>query len=333
LIKKRGKRFWLDVWISGKRIRRSLKTDEYSLALERARDLAESLRRGSRSRDIGLKEIVAQYYDWAKIQKPTSAREEKYRLDRMIEYFKNLDLNYLGDISPFHIEKMRSWLLENKKSRATVNRHCQLLRSLFYRAIDWEVFHGQNPVRKIKFFKERPEIHDLSAEDIKRIMAGAMAVASSAQSPAQKIIPDFIELAFMTGLRKSEILNLKWRNVRDEEIEIRGKGEKQRLVPINGRAKKIIFKQPRTGEFVFDIPNRHQPDLFRRTIKQIRKRSGVPFHLHLCRHTFATRLLAAGVDIVTIAEILGHGSSMTSLLYSHTSPDRKKQAVKLLEKD
>lgn len=331
MIKKHGPVYWLDVRIAGKRHRCSLHTDEHQLAIERARDITANLKRGVRSHDIPIKAIISQYHEWAKVQKPASAREEKYRLDTMFNYFSKAGLEYLGDITPFHIEQMRSAFLEGGKSRATVNRYCALLRSLFYRAIDWEIYRGQNPLRKVKFFREKPEVRALTDDETKRIIEAARAVAAEPQSAVQKIIPDIIELALMTGLRKSEILGLRWRDVRDDVLEIRGKGDKRRLVPLNGRAQAIVAAQPRAGEFVFDICNRHQPDLMRRTIRQVSKRSGVPFHLHLARHTFATRLLAAGIDIVTIAEMLGHSSTMTALLYSHSTPDRKKRAVAALE--
>jgi site-specific recombinase XerD len=53
----------------------------------------------------------------------------------------------------------------------------------------------------------------------------------------------------------------------------------------------------------------------------------VRFKPHLLRHAFATRLLASGADIVTVSAILGHGATMTTLLYTHSSPERMRQAV------
>jgi integrase len=137
-------------------------------------------------------------------------------------------------------------------------------------------------------------------------------------------------LALNTGMRKSEILNLKWKDIKEGEIEVKGKGEKRRYIPLNKTTEEIIKKQPKKTEYVFDIPNRNQQDLLRRTVNQVKKRSGVDFHFHLLRHTFTTRLLERGVDLITIGSILGHSKITTSMIYSHTDREKKKRAVECL---
>jgi len=138
--------------------------------------------------------------------------------------------------------------------------------------------------------------------------------------------------ALNTGMRKSETLNLKWRDIKEGKIEVRGKGEKRRVIPLNGIAKVIITKQPQKIEYVFDIPNLNQPDLLRRAVNQIKKRTETDFHFHLLRHYFTTSLLEKGVDFVTIGSILEYSKMTTGLIYSHTDKERKKRAVDLLMK-
>jgi integrase len=112
---------------------------------------------------------------------------------------------------------------------------------------------------------------------------------------------------------------------------VKGKGNRTRTVPLNTAARAIVERQQRKSPYVFPIENREQQDLFRRTVLQVRKKTGIPFHFHLCRHYFATTLLERGVDIVTISSILGHSKMMTSLLYSHTDKEKKAKAVELLK--
>lgn len=131
-------------------------------------------------------------------------------------------------------------------------------------------------------------------------------------------------------MRKSEILNLKWKDVKEGEILIKGKGGKRRVIPLNETALGMINKQPRREVYVFDIPNRDQVDVFKRSTDRIKKRTGVNFTFHILRHTFTTMLLEKGADLVTIGSILGHSKITMSLLYSHTDREKKKRAVDLL---
>jgi site-specific recombinase XerD len=94
-------------------------------------------------------------------------------------------------------------------------------------------------------------------------------------------------------------------------------------VPLNKTARAILGRQVKRGEFVFDIPNRDRKDLFRRTVVQIAKRTGIDFGFHDLRHYFTTSLLEKGVDLVTIGLLLGHSKITTSLIYSHTDKEKK----------
>jgi len=330
-IKKKGSHYWLDIRIKGKRIRRSLGTNEYSLAIEKAQDLQQKLKREYDSPSVRFSDFKKKYLEWAWSSKPASADREDQRLRKTQSFFDNLGIVHLDEITPYHIEQLRTKLKNDGLEKSTINRYLQLLRGLFYRAIDWEVYQKQNPLKKVKFYREESRVRALSKEDMARVIEAARSISLELGSPAQKAIYEIILLAVNTGLRKSELLNLRWRDIRDNEILVKGKGDKKRLVPLNQSAQEIIFKQPRRGEFIFDIPNRHLPHLFRRTTDRIKVITGLDFSLHDCRHFFATALLEKGVDLVTIAEILGHSRATISLIYSHTDPERKRRAVDLLK--
>ena len=72
----------------------------------------------------------------------------RQRLEKIKEFFKKLDLEYLDDITSFHIEKLKAYLQEKELSKATVNRYLQILRGMFYKAIDWEMYEKINPLKK-----------------------------------------------------------------------------------------------------------------------------------------------------------------------------------------
>jgi len=328
---KRGNYYWLDIRIKGKRIRRSLKATTKPVALFHFNKLREELLAEYEGRKVKFSEFCKKYLDWAWSSKPASALREQQRLIKIQDFFQNLGIAYLDEITPYHIEQLRTRLKDEDLSKATVNRYLQILRGLFYKAIDWEAYNKPNPLKKVKFYKENPTVNPLTEAQAKKIIYAADEISREPHSSLQKLFPDICILAMNTGLRKSEILNLKWRDFRGNEISVKGKGDKNRRMPLNLGAKAIIIKQPKKTEWVFDISNRHQPHLFRRTVEHIRKRTGIDFHFHLLRHLFATKLIEKGIDFITISELLGHSKTNTSLIYSHTNKGRKERAVKALE--
>ena len=330
MIKKHGSHYWLDIRVNGQRVRRSLKTGEYTRAIGEAQRLTRELQEAAVAGKVGFPDFCAKYLDWAWTHKPRSADREEQRLKKIQAYFGGLGIKRLADISPYHLEQFRTHLKNQGLEKTTINRYLQILRGMFYKAIDWELYQGPNPAKKIKFYREESRVQAPPAEDIEKILAAARAVAAKARSPLQRALPDLIALAVNTGLRKSEILNLRWHDIKKGSLEVEGKGGRRRLVPLNAAALEILARQPRRTEFVFHIPNRAQHDLFRRTIWQIRRATGLDFHFHLLRHYFASALVARGVDLITVSEILGHSRLTTSLIYSHTSEDRKRAAVEIL---
>jgi len=145
-VRKRGRHFWLDLWVGKKRVRRSLHTDEYRLALERARDIATDLRDRAKRTGLPFAAFSAQYLEWARQAKPASWRTESYEIAFIKSWLDNAGLLNLEDITPHHVEQLRLAVRahdrrtkgEHKReaSKATANRYLALLRAVFNRARD-----------------------------------------------------------------------------------------------------------------------------------------------------------------------------------------------------
>lgn len=221
---KRGKIYWLDIRLAGKRIRRSLHTDNKNIAFQKFRDLQDKLIAEYKKEDIRFEDFAKKYMEWAWNEKPASALREQQRLDKMLLFFENLGIRYLSDITPFHIEQLKAELKKRNLSKATINRYLQILRGLFYKAIDWEVYDKQNPLKKIRFYREDRHSQALSDAQTRKIMNTAKKISSKPGSLLQRCFHDMVILAINTGMRKSEILNLKWKDIKGEEIEVKGKG-------------------------------------------------------------------------------------------------------------
>lgn len=295
------------------------------MAIEKAKELQEKL--GTAHGNIRFDEFSTKYLEWAWSSHPASAKGEELRLHKIIQFFVSHNVVYLSDVTPYHLEQLKAKLIADGRAKATINRYLQLVRGMFYRAIDWEMYHKANPLRKVRFYREEPCRRLLTQDEVKRIIEAAEAIAAKPRSRLQRVFPDMIRLAVNTGLRKSEILNLRWSDVRGDKITVKGKGERTRTVPLNDEARRVIERQTRRDAFVFGAPPMDLTSTFRRTVEGIRKGAGLDWHFHLLRHYFGSTLLAQGVDIVTVGSLLGHSRITTSLIYAHTDERRRREAV------
>ena len=239
-ISKHGKIYWLDIRIKGKRIRRSLETENRNIALSRYAPLREKLLEKHLGEKVRFSDFCNQYLDWAWSSKPKIALKEKQRLKRIQDFFQAIwgtSPICLEDITPYHIEQLKADLQAKGLKKSTINGWLQILRGMFYRAIDWEVYTKPNPLKKVRFFKPQRAVQGLSKEEIAKVLEAAKAISETPLSPIQVCFYDIVILALNTGLRRSELLNLKWKDIKNDSLQIKGKGDKFRDVPLNSTAK------------------------------------------------------------------------------------------------
>lgn len=333
-IYRRGPTYWLDLRVRGKRIRKSLQTDERAVALARARDMELELRK-PKPPGVPFAEFAEKYLAWAMTAKPGSYKTEAYRVAIVKAWLEREGLLTLEEISPHAVERLRAWVLDKRigatdkrVGRASANRYLALLRVMFNKASDWGDYAGPNPVSRVKFYREGAKIRPLSWSEVEAMLKAVDTMAARKHAtPLQREAPRLFRLILNTGLRRSEALGLKWADIGDNALSVRGKGGKVRSVPLNIQAREALRAATRRTEYVFDVPGRSSPSLMRRLTERIAAAIGRPFHLHLLRHKFASDLLAAGVDVVTISQLLGHSAYMTTLLYAHTNPALMREAV------
>ncbi len=329
---RRGRCWWADVRINGARIRRSLDTAFRREAVVRERELIANLEKtGDAGPSLPLRGLADDYLKWSAVQHPRWVLAQKCMLNRALIFFGKLGVLNADQLTPYHIDQLKIHLKENGNSTTTINKYCQVLRAFYYRIIAWGRFTGPNPLAKVQMYREDRDLRPLSEADFEKILAAAREISDKPASPVQRIFYDLVVLCANTGLRRAEALGLKWGNVDGANIMVRGKGNKTRIIPLNAEALAVISKQAPTPDYVFDIPNRAQCRALTRTYAAMSKKIGRPFRLHLLRHRFATSLLERGADLKTVAELLGHSASMTTILYLHSTPDKKRRAVDLLD--
>ena len=149
-----------------------------------------------------------------------------------------------------------------------------------------------------------------------------------------------IRMLYATGLRVSELVNIKLNeiNIEDRTIKVLGKGSKERIVVFGYHAKEAIIDYINNGRYQVDIHNNEYLFLnkdgeklssryVRKIIDDIIIKSSITMHVspHMLRHTFATGMLNNGADLVSVKDLLGHESLNTTSIYTHVSDERIKE--------
>jgi len=321
-IYKRGKCWYIDYFYKGHRTRKkvgqSKKVAELTL-----KDIELKIAKGEHlgiheTKKVLFKDFALEYLNFSKANKaPKSYGRDIISLKtNLIPYFKE---NHLTDITAQSIEEYKLQRL-NKVSPATVNRELACLKHLFSKAVEWE-YCDINPVKKVKFLREPPgRIRYLETYEIQSLLREC--------SPHIKPV---VIIALGTGMRKSEILNLKWKDVslRERIIIVRNsKNNESRIIPMN----EMVYNALRNLYTPENIHIFHTKNV-RKGFEGASKRAGIEnFTFHDLRHTFASHLVMAGCDIRTVQQLLGHKDLRMTMRYANLSKSHLQGAVNLLDK-
>jgi integrase len=243
-----------------------------------------------------------------------------WKCDRFVMgYYKRVfGDRYLDEITPLLIEQLRTQR-RSEVAASTTNREHQVLKNLFTKAIEWGKFYGESPARKVKMLRvDNRRLRFLNTDEVHRLL--------SAVDPRIKPI---IVAALHTGMRRGELKSLAWKNVDLDTGTIyvlNTKSGKPRELPMDSTLRELFRTLPKTGELVFDSSN------LRKLYEAVVKKAGLEdVNFHTLRHTFASHLAMAGVDLKTIQELLGHQTFEMTLRYAHLSPHHKKVAIDILD--
>lgn len=269
----------------------------------------------NKPRPTQFQNMAEEYLRWAKVNH-RGYQADQSRMSRLVAAFKGKTLD---EITIKDVEALKAELAA-KLSPASVNRHLALLQHLFTLAIQWRKV-TENPVKSVRPFKENnARVRYLTPDEEARLF----------QACPDRYKP-LVTVALHTGLRKGELLGLVWRDVDFEAgvltVERSKHGEAKRL-PMNSRVAETLRALPRTSAHVFP-PEQYQ--WISQTFPAIVRKANIEdFHLHDLRHTFASKLAMAGVDMLTIKELGGWKTLGMVTRYAHLSPDHKRAAVERL---
>ena len=289
--------------------------------------------------------ITESYLKYCETQKRLDKKTLKaYRtdLDQFISFFNN---TYINTISIPDIEKYIGYLHQNFKPK-TAKRKLASIKS-FYHFLEYKDFIDLNPFNKIKIKFREPVMlpKTIPLYIVERLLTTMYKEFSLAHTPYRKkrILLDIAicETLFSTGMRISELCNLKISDVElyDATIRIYGKGAKERMIQI-GNTDVLLILEKYDAEYSSEInksgyffvnPNATQlsDQAIRRMIKKYCSLASIDLHItpHMFRHTFATSLLEADVDIRYIQEMLGHSSITVTEIYTHVALSKQRDIL------
>jgi integrase/recombinase XerC len=258
-------------------------------------------------------------------------------------FFDYLFLEYqLTEVKEITTPIVRSWLAslkENKASSRTINRKISSLKSFFkyqlrIKAIDVSPVATISTLkvnRRLPSFIDQKEISDILQKD------------SEARTFDEKTKHLLIEILYQTGIRRAELINLKDGHVDkySHTIKVLGKGNKERLIPVNRQLLDLIdayisernteFPGVETGSLLINkkgkpLDPKYVYNVVRGHLKNVAStRSKGP---HILRHSFATHLTNNGAQINAVKELLGHSSLAATQIYTHNTIEKLKEVYK-----
>lgn len=213
----------------------------------------------------------------------------------------------------------------------------------FHKFLCADGMRGDDPTRIVASPKtRRPLPKVLSVADVDRLLTLAEAEANAPASPHKHAVAMrlyvLLEMLYATGLRVSELVELKRNAVMREAsfLTVRGKGGKERVVPMNDRARDAVRAWLGTlepGPYLFPANGEEghlARQVFARDLKALAARAGISADRvapHVLRHAFASHLLAGGADLRVVQMLLGHADISTTQIYTHVLDEKLRALV------
>jgi integrase len=366
-IYRRGSVYWICyVGLDGKTVRESSGSTKYDDAVKKLDERRAAIRDGNEPEIKKIKNhafsgLAGEYRAWIS-GRQSSARVKGYIIGQLIQAFGNLPLRRFNTVL---IEQLQTDMINKGMKAASNNKVLNVLKHMFSKAVEWEMVETDvlKKIRKVRMLQESRRLRYLSQDECRALL--------SACDPHLKPI---IATALNTGMRKGEILSLKWDNVDLKHGFIlldKTKNGERREIPINstlrsalqGLRKRIdipyVFCDPVTGKPYRDVKRSFGTALKKVEIQKcldcdyqkprvktkedaetcpkccvrMAVLKGIQdFHFHDLRHTFASHLVMAGVDLTTVSRLLGHKDIKMTLRYSHLAPAHMVNAVNILDK-
>ncbi len=277
---------------------------------------------------------LEEYLKYLKYQKNYSQETIDSYEEDLVEFLDFLKKENI-DLLDVKYDDVRFFLMElnDKKNKAsTISRKLSSLRG-FYKFLINRDYIKNNPFTLIKTPRKEKKLPRFFYYNELEEMFNSIDI-SDALGQRNRLI---LEVLYASGVRVSELVNIKLKDINDEEIKVLGKGNKERITRIGDYAREILdlylsdgYKELNKNNSEYLFLNKNGNKLTTRGIRyildEIIKNTNVKKKIspHMLRHSFATHLLNEGCDILSVQELLGHESLTATAIYTHVTTDRLK---------
>lgn len=342
-VRKIGKVWYSDLYVGGKRVRTPLSTDRV-VAEERLADMIkerEAVRFGHAPRDVKWETFKQKYLDWSKGARAENTYKRDVAAIAALEKFHRPVR--LIEVTPELLERWKAARKVAGKGNATINRDLRSVKALMRKAWEWGYLREWRGA-SVKKLRETPgRLLFYTVEELARLLQVCRSRFSAFYD-----WETICRLGARAGLRRGEIYYLAWEDVRiwqdfDKELGRkvwRGvvsvtpkdgwqpKDSEQRHVPIPEDLALHLRGLKRAGKWV--IGERPSLAVMSAFFRKISRKAKLKGNIHTLRHTYASHLVQAGVDLYVVSQLLGHSDMNQTKIYAHLAPRTLDDAVKRL---
>jgi integrase/recombinase XerD len=284
-----------------------------------------------------MKALIAEFLNYISVERGL-AKNTLMAYERDLTAYVSYLEEVAGIRSPdaIHHEHISAYMMVQKKDKMQATSICRSLAAIrmFHRFLVRESFAKEDPTGLVdtpKLWKRIPDV--LTQSEV-------MAMINAANGRDGQSVRDqaILELFYASGLRVSELVALRLEDVNLETgiVMCTGKGSKQRLIPVGGKAREALEKYLGKARlkmlgskdvaeiFISRLGKKMSRQSIWKTIKSYARKANIKKTIkpHTLRHTFATHLLEHGADLRSVQEMLGHSDISTTQIYTHVDKER-----------
>jgi len=350
-IGKQGVKYGIDYYAGGKKHREIIGSLLSEAQEERQKKKSGNYQTLSSKKKITFEQLAEKYEEMQK--------GETY-FDKTRKYYIPIIKTFFGEkrlyqISPLDVETYKKQRKETPtrarkpRSEVAVNRELETLRHMFNKAVEWGMME-KNPFDKFRepilFKEDENRVRYLTEDEIKKLFAVLEEKPKkkrkplSEEEPTRRINPSYlkniVKAALLTGLRRGDLLSLKWADADLEKgvlfFNEQKKRSRRRIKVLNSEMIELLKSIPRgESETIFNGPEGKLLKDIKRSFRTALKKAGInDFHFHDLRHTSASYMVMRGASLKAVQEHLGHTSLTMTQRYAHLSPEFQRSEVERL---